>query len=144
MCVELDSKMIRILQDRFSKYENFELINADILKVDLNEIINKPDDFTIKAPSEFGLTSLAHYIKLEAWKLGKIFLYVDSKKTKKHKVVKDIQSTLESYYFIKDVNKIDCILLDSVHCLKDLLVLYLYLYSNLFSDLSKLRCDELC
>ena len=39
LCVELDSKMIRILQDRFSKYENFELINADILKVDLNEII---------------------------------------------------------------------------------------------------------
>lgn len=87
-------------------------------RVDLNEIINKPDDFTIKAPSEFGLTSLAHYIKLEAWKLGKIFLYVDSKKTKKHKVVKDIQSTLESYYFIKDVNKIDCILLDSV-CLEE-------------------------
>lgn len=39
LCVELDSKMIRILQDRFSQYENFELINADILKVDLNEII---------------------------------------------------------------------------------------------------------
>ena len=39
LCVELDSKMIRILQERFSKYENFELINADILKVDLNEII---------------------------------------------------------------------------------------------------------
>ena len=39
LCVELDSKMIRILQDRFSQYENFELINADILKVDLNKII---------------------------------------------------------------------------------------------------------
>ena len=45
LCVELDTKMIRILQDRFSLYDNFELINADILKVKLNEIIseNKKD-----------------------------------------------------------------------------------------------------
>ena len=41
LCIELDSKMIRILQDRFKKYDNFELINADILKVNLNEIIYK-------------------------------------------------------------------------------------------------------
>ena len=45
LCVELDTKMIKILQDRFSLYDNFELINADILKVNLNEIIseNKKD-----------------------------------------------------------------------------------------------------
>lgn len=41
LCIELDSKMIRILQDRFKKCDNFELINADILKVNLNEIIDK-------------------------------------------------------------------------------------------------------
>ena len=39
LCVELDTKMIKILQDRFSLYDNFELINEDILKVNLNEII---------------------------------------------------------------------------------------------------------
>ena len=45
LCVELDTKMIKILQDRFSLYDNFELINEDILKVNLNEIIveNKKD-----------------------------------------------------------------------------------------------------
>ena len=45
LCIELDTKMIRILQDRFWQYNNFELINADILKVNLNEIIteNKKD-----------------------------------------------------------------------------------------------------
>lgn len=45
LCVELDAKMIKILQDRFSLYDNFELINEDILKVNLNEIImeNKKD-----------------------------------------------------------------------------------------------------
>lgn len=40
ICVELDSKMINILNDRFSLYENFELLHNDILKVDLKEIIN--------------------------------------------------------------------------------------------------------
>ena len=39
LCVELDTKMIEILNDRFSENENFEVINEDILKVDLNKII---------------------------------------------------------------------------------------------------------
>ena len=38
ICVELDIKMIKILKDRF---ENLEIINNDILKVDLNSIINE-------------------------------------------------------------------------------------------------------
>lgn len=39
ICIELDKKMIRILEDRFKLYDNFELINQDILKVDLNTLI---------------------------------------------------------------------------------------------------------
>ena len=41
LCIELDSKMIKILKDRFSCYDNFEIINQDVLKVNLNEIIKK-------------------------------------------------------------------------------------------------------
>lgn len=41
ICVELDERMVKILKDRFSLYENFEIINEDILKVDLNEIIER-------------------------------------------------------------------------------------------------------
>ncbi len=40
ICIELDKKMINLLNDRFSLYNNFELINDDILKVNLQEIIN--------------------------------------------------------------------------------------------------------
>ena len=36
IAVELDKKMIQILNDRFSLYDNFRLINDDILKVDIN------------------------------------------------------------------------------------------------------------
>ena len=41
LCVELDSKMINILEDRFSIYNNFEIINADVLKLNLNDIISE-------------------------------------------------------------------------------------------------------
>lgn len=39
--IELDTKMLQILEDRFSLYDNFELINNDVLKVDLKNIIKK-------------------------------------------------------------------------------------------------------
>ena len=41
ICVELDSKMINILNDRFKLYENFELLHDDILKVNLKKIIEE-------------------------------------------------------------------------------------------------------
>lgn len=41
ICIELDTKMLQILEDRFSLYDNFELINNDVLKVDLKNIIKK-------------------------------------------------------------------------------------------------------
>lgn len=41
IAIELDKKMINILNDRFSLYNNFELINQDVLKVNLKELIDK-------------------------------------------------------------------------------------------------------
>lgn len=41
ICIELDKKMIKILEDRFSLYDNFEVRNRDVLKVDLKEVIKK-------------------------------------------------------------------------------------------------------
>lgn len=87
-------------------------------KIEIDSIIQNTSDIIIKAPSEFGLTSLAHYLKLEAWKNGKTFLYIDTKSTKKHKIVKDIKREASNYYN-KDFSKIDCIILDSV-CFEEL------------------------
>ena len=42
--VELDTNMIKILQERFKLYPNFELIHSDILKLNLKEIIDKEKD----------------------------------------------------------------------------------------------------
>lgn len=44
IAIELDKRMISILQERFSLYDNFKLINDDILKVNLNEIIQNEKD----------------------------------------------------------------------------------------------------
>lgn len=41
ICIELDEKMVQILNDRFALYDNFELINHDVLKTDLDKIIRK-------------------------------------------------------------------------------------------------------
>ena len=49
ICIELDCKMLEILQNRFSLYSNFELIHNDVLKVDLADIIkNEKKDSNIK------------------------------------------------------------------------------------------------
>ena len=41
ICIELDTRMLEILNDRFYLYKNFELINNDVLKVDLQKLINE-------------------------------------------------------------------------------------------------------
>lgn len=40
ICIELDKRMIEILNDRFSMYKNFRIINDDVLKVNLKKIIS--------------------------------------------------------------------------------------------------------
>ena len=41
ICIELDKKMIKILNDRFIADDNIELINEDVLKLDLNKLIKQ-------------------------------------------------------------------------------------------------------
>lgn len=41
IAIELDKKMVKILQERFSLYSNFQLLNEDVLKVDLKTLIEK-------------------------------------------------------------------------------------------------------
>lgn len=41
IAIELDDKMVTILEDRFQFYDNFELIHQDVLKVDLKQKIEE-------------------------------------------------------------------------------------------------------
>lgn len=46
LCIELDRKMIDILEERFKLYDNFEVQNQDILKVDLKKLIKEEKENT--------------------------------------------------------------------------------------------------
>ncbi len=48
LCIELDTRMVNILKDRFLLYNNIEIINEDVLKVDLKKYIieNKVNNIT--------------------------------------------------------------------------------------------------
>lgn len=41
ICIELDTKMVDIITDRFSLYSNIEIINEDVLKVNLQDLLKK-------------------------------------------------------------------------------------------------------
>ncbi len=45
IAIELDDRMVKILKDRFLLYDNFELINGDVLKVNLPELIEENKQF---------------------------------------------------------------------------------------------------
>ena len=60
IAIELDPKMINILQDRFSLYENFELIYNDILKIDLEKLIKDNLNENIKTAKV--VANLPYYI----------------------------------------------------------------------------------
>ena len=60
ICIELDSRMIDILKERFFLYKNFEIINEDVLKVDLQKLIEKErekEDLKVKI-----VANLPYYI----------------------------------------------------------------------------------
>ena len=48
VCIELDKRMVEILNDRFKFYDNVEIINDDILKIDIESIIQKNSELNIK------------------------------------------------------------------------------------------------
>lgn len=48
IAIELDERMIEILKDRFSLYDNFEIINQDVLKVDLSKMIKAEKEKAIE------------------------------------------------------------------------------------------------
>ena len=48
ICIELDPKMVKIIENRFKLYHNIKIINEDVLKLDLKELIiqNKTKQIT--------------------------------------------------------------------------------------------------
>lgn len=60
ICVELDTKMVKIVGDRFKLFDNIEIINEDILKLDLNRLIQEKKTAKIKKAKV--VANLPYYI----------------------------------------------------------------------------------
>ena len=57
ICVEIDTKMIPVLEDTLSEYENVRVINEDILKADIDALIKESGADKIKV-----VANLPYYI----------------------------------------------------------------------------------
>lgn len=57
ICVEIDTKMIPVLEDTLSEYDNVRVINEDILKVDIDSLIKESGANKIKV-----VANLPYYI----------------------------------------------------------------------------------
>ena len=62
ICVELDKNMLKLLNDRFIAYNNFEIINNDILKVDLNKLIKEEKEKDSAIQNVRVVANLPYYI----------------------------------------------------------------------------------
>lgn len=61
IAIELDERMIKILKERFIAYNNFEIINEDVLKVDLQNLI-KAEKQTNNLKNAKIVANLPYYI----------------------------------------------------------------------------------
>jgi hypothetical protein len=79
-----------------------------------DELLTNPVSTIIKAPPQFGLTSLAHYLVKEAWEKEELWIYVDSEDVKPHNIQNHVKREAESFGL--NVSDIKCIILDSWNC----------------------------
>jgi hypothetical protein len=80
-------------------------------RIDVIEIINNPTSIIFKAPPQFGLTSLAHYMVFQSWERGNFWLYLDSHKTKSHNIHNAVVRETEALGL--NLTDIKAIILDS-------------------------------
>ena len=62
ICIELDKKMIKILKERFFMYKNIEIINEDILKINLENLIKQEKEENKEIKNVKVVANLPYYI----------------------------------------------------------------------------------
>ena len=135
--IPVENNLIKILlrkkfKERFEKalriYSSQPIIWVELMLSNTNEISQNPDDnynnkikiddlitnlksTIIKAPQQFGLTSLAHFLIKEAWEKDDLWIYIDSEKTKPHTIHNAVKNEVESMGL--NIADVKCIVLDS-------------------------------
>ena len=64
---------------------------------DVRVLLEGTESFIVKAPPQYGLTSLAHFLRAEAWKQGKAWIYIDAATVKLRKISETLQFEAERF-----------------------------------------------
>ncbi len=64
---------------------------------DVRILLEGDESYVVKAPPQYGLTCLAHYLRAEAWKLGKAWIYIDAATVKLRKIEEIIRFDCERF-----------------------------------------------
>ena len=76
----------------------------------LNDIIESPRDALIVAPPQFGLTCLSLYMRLQAYRQKKFWIYIDGAHVKARKIQRFIENEVQHYE--KSTADLECIMVD--------------------------------
>lgn len=88
--------------------ENREFDDEDNL---LDQMIKEPKSAIIISQPQFGLTCLALYMRLQAYRINNLWIYIDAEHTKARKVINEIEDQLQVVN--KKIENIKCIIIDS-------------------------------
>lgn len=80
----------------------------------LDQTISVPQSTIITAQPQFGLTCLAHHMRLEAYTKNNFWIYLDAKHAKTRKIANEIDAQLQD--FGEKPENIKCIIIDSWNC----------------------------
>ncbi|AWL08843.1 hypothetical protein HME7025_00974 [Aquirufa nivalisilvae] len=82
-------------------------------RVLIEEILLSEKSYFINAPSQFGLTTLAHHLICEAWENDELWIYLDNSALKPHQVNKIVRSETSS--LDQNPETVKCIVFDSFY-----------------------------
>lgn len=80
-------------------------------RVLLEEILLSSQSYIINAPSQFGLTTLSHYLILEAWENDELWIYIDNSQAKPHTIQNAVKNEVNS--LDQKLEDVKCIIFDS-------------------------------
>lgn len=80
-------------------------------RVLIEEILHSSSSYIINAPSQFGLTTLAHHLVYEAWENDELWIYLDNSSTKPHTIQNAVKNEVNS--LSQSMNTVKCVVFDS-------------------------------
>ncbi|GAQ13467.1 hypothetical protein MODO_1122 [Myroides odoratimimus] len=80
-------------------------------RVLIEEILLSEKSYIINAPSQFGLTTLAHHLVLEAWDNDELWIYIDNSSCKPHHIPNAVKNEVSSLE--QNIEDVKCVIFDS-------------------------------